>query len=66
MPDQGKQESGLTLMVIGWLLVLAALMALFFQPSYTGRKWLAAGAAVLALGGLAMNVIGYSMRKKAR
>ncbi len=66
MPDQEKQETGSTLMVIGWLLVLSALLVIFFEPSHAGRHLLAITAGVLALLGLALNLAGYKIRKRGR
>lgn len=66
MADPQRQETGGSLMVIGWLLVLAALMVMFFQPGYVGRVGVAVIAATLFLSGVVVNLIGYRIRMKAR
>lgn len=66
MADPQRQETGGSLMVIGWLLVLAALMVMFFQPGYVGRTGVAVLAAILFLAGVVVNLVGHRMRMKAR
>ncbi len=66
MPDQEKQETGSTLMVIGWLLVLSALVVIFFEPGHAGRHLLAITAGALVILGLILNLAGYKIRKRGR
>ena len=68
MPSQEEtRESGRALMVIGWLLVLFALLVVFFEPAAFKlgqlRFGLIAGAMVVA--GVLLNIFGYRMRRQS-
>lgn len=66
MPEQDRQETGTSLMVIGWILALVALMVMFFQPGYVGRKGMALVAGSLFLAAIVVNLVGYRIRQRAR
>ena len=67
MPSQEEtRESGRAYMVIGWVLVLFALLVMFFEPAAVklgqSRFGIIAGALVIV--GLLLNVHGYRMRRR--
>jgi NADH:ubiquinone oxidoreductase subunit 3 (subunit A) len=67
MPSQEEsRESGRALMVIGWVLVLFALLVVFFEPAAAKlgqmRFGFIAGAMVIV--GLLLNIYGYRLRRR--
>lgn len=67
MADPNRQETGGSLMVIGWIMILFSLAVVFFHPSAggIGRRTIDIVAVVLVIGGIACNLSGYRLRKKA-
>jgi hypothetical protein len=67
MADPYRQETGNSLMVIGWLMFLFALAVVFFRPAANGigRTVIDLIAIALVAGGLGCNGIGYYIRGKA-
>jgi uncharacterized membrane-anchored protein len=67
MADPNQQETGGSLMVIGWLMALFALGVMFFHPAANGIGRTAIDLAAIALvaGGIACNAVGYYVRGKA-
>jgi len=68
MPSQEEsRESGRAYMVIGWLLVLFALLVVFFAPAALklgeSRFGIIAGAMVIA--GVLLSIYGYRLRKRS-
>jgi NADH:ubiquinone oxidoreductase subunit 3 (subunit A) len=67
MPSQEEtRESGRAYMVIGWLLVLFALLVVFFEPAALrlgqSRFGIIAGAMVII--GVLLNIYGYRLRRR--
>jgi hypothetical protein len=64
--SEEKRETGSALMIIGWILVLFALLAMFFQPAAIklGESRFQIIAGVLIAAGLALNIIGARMRSR--
>ena len=67
MPSQEEnRETGRALMVVGWILVLFALLVVFFQPAAVKlgqiRFGVIAGAMVVV--GLLLNIYGYRLRRR--
>jgi hypothetical protein len=64
--SEDKRETGAALMVIGWILVLFAFLAMFFQPAAfrLGETRFQIIAAVLIAVGLALNIIGARIRSR--
>ncbi len=62
--SEEKRETGSALMIIGWILVLFALLAMFFQPAAfkLGETRFQIIAVVLIAIGLALNIIGARIR----
>ena len=65
--DPTRQETGSSLMVIGWLMMLFAMIVAFFHPvaGGIGRSTIDAVAVALVVGGIGCNAIGYRIRSKA-
>ena len=68
MPSKEEsRESGRAFMVIGWLLVLFALLVVFFEPAAVrlgqSRFGMIAGALVVV--GLLLNLYGYRLRRRS-
>lgn len=65
--DPNRQETGNSLMVIGWLMMLFALIVVFFHPSAggIGRMTVDILAIALVAGGIGCNAVGYYVRGKA-
>ncbi len=61
-----KRETGSALMIIGWILVLFALLAMFFQPAAfkLGESRIEIIAGILIAAGLALNIIGARLRSR--
>jgi cytochrome c biogenesis protein CcdA len=68
MADSNRQETGSSLMVIGWLMLLFALVVVFFHSAAggIGRSVIDTTAIVLVIGGIGMNAVGYRIRGRAR
>lgn len=67
MTDSNRQETGSSLMVIGWLMALFALAVMFFHPAAggIGRTAIDLAAVALVAGGIGCNAVGYYIRGKA-
>ena len=68
MPSQEEShENGRAFMVIGWILVLFALLVVFFEPAAIklgqSRFGIIAGAMVVV--GLLLNIYGYQLRRRS-
>ncbi len=65
--EEGR-ENGSALMVMGWVCVLFALVVMFFNPAALkrGEIRIEVIAGALAVGGLAMNLIGSRIRARNR
>ena len=65
--DPNRQETSASLKVIGWLMMLFALIVLFFHPAAggIGRMTIDIVAVALVAGGIACNAVGYYVRGKA-
>ena len=67
MPSQEEsRETGRALMVVGWVLVLFALLVVFFEPAALklGQMRFGVIAVVLVLVGLLLNFYGYRLRRR--
>lgn len=64
--SEEKRETGSALMIVGWILVLFALLAMFFQPAAfrLGESRFQIIAGVLIAVGLILNIIGARMRSR--
>jgi len=68
MPSQEEdRESGRAYMVIGWLLVLFALLVVFFAPAALklGESRFAITAGAMVIVGLLLSIYGYRLRKRS-
>jgi hypothetical protein len=67
MADPNRQETGGSLMVIGWLMMLFALAVVFFHPAAggIGRTTIDILAVALVAGGIGCNAVGYRIKGKA-
>ena len=67
MADPNRQETGSSLMVIGWLMALVALAVVFFHSAAggIGRTAIDMIAVALVAGGIGCNAVGYYIRGKA-
>ncbi len=68
MPSQEEsRESGRAYMVVGWVVVLFALLVMFFEPAAVrlgqSRFGVIAGAMVVV--GLLLNIYGYRLRRRS-
>ena len=63
-----KRETATSLIIIGWICWLFALLVLFFNPAAMrlGRMGMLYTAIGLAAAGLVLNIIGFRMRSRAR
>jgi hypothetical protein len=69
MPSsEEKRETGSALMIIGWVLVLFALLVMFFQPAALklGETRFQIIATVLIAVGLTLNIVGTRIRNRNR
>ena len=69
MPSQEEtRESGRAYMVIGWILVLFALLVMFFEPAAMklGQSRFGVIAAAMVIVGLLLNIYGYRLRRLVR
>lgn len=68
MPSQEEsRESGRAFMVVGWILVLFALLVVFFAPAAVKLGQIRFGiiAAALVIVGLLLNIYGYRLRRRS-
>lgn len=67
MADAYRQETGSSLMVIGWLMMLFSLAVVFFRSAANGigRTTIDVIAIALVAGGIGCSAIGYYIRGKA-
>ncbi len=68
MPSQEEnRETGRAFMVVGWILVLFALLVVFFQPaaSRLGQIRFGAIAGAMVVIGLLLNIYGYRIRRRS-
>ena len=68
MPSREEsRESGRAFMVIGWLLVLFALLVVFFEPAALrlGQSRFGVIAGTLVIVGLLLNIYGYRLRRRS-
>ena len=68
MPSQEEsRETGKAFMVVGWVLVLFALLVMFFQPAAVklGQIRFGAIAVALVVVGLLLNIYGYRLRRRS-
>jgi NADH:ubiquinone oxidoreductase subunit 3 (subunit A) len=67
LSQEESRENGRALMVIGWILVLFALLVVFFEPAAIklgqSRFGIIAGAMVVV--GLLLNIYGYQLRRRS-
>jgi hypothetical protein len=66
MPSREEtRESGRAFMVIGWLLVLFAVLVVFFEPAALrlGQTRFGYIAGVLVVAGVLLNIYGYRLRR---
>lgn len=66
--QEDRRENGSALMVVGWVLVLFAVVVLYFQPAAArlGKQLFGIIAGLLVAAGLVLNVIGSRMRAGSR
>lgn len=66
MADPNRQETGGTLMVVGWLMLLFSLAWIFFHPAANaiGRTAIDVIAVALVAGGIVCNIVGYRIRRR--
>ena len=64
--SEDKRENGSAMMAIGWVLVLFALLVLFFQPAAwkLGQTRFAVIAVCLVVAGLILAAVGTWMRRR--
>ena len=68
MPSQEEtRESGRAFMVIGWLLVLFALLVVFFEPAAfrLGQMRFGVIAGAMVVVGVLLNIFGYRLRRRS-
>ena len=68
MPSQEEsRESGRAFMVIGWLLVLFALLVVFFEPAALRLGQMRFGyiAVAMVIAGVLLNIWGYRLRRRS-
>ncbi len=68
MPSQEEsRESGRAYMVIGWILVLFALLVVFFEPAALrlGQSRFGIIAIAMVLAGVLLNIYGYRLRRRS-
>jgi NADH:ubiquinone oxidoreductase subunit 3 (subunit A) len=67
MPSQEEnRETGRAFMVVGWILMLFALLVVFFQPaaSRLGQTRFGVIAGAMVIIGLLLNIYGYRLRRR--
>jgi NADH:ubiquinone oxidoreductase subunit 3 (subunit A) len=68
MPSQEEsRESGRAYMVVGWVVVLFALLAMFFEPAAVrlGQSRFGVIAGVMVVVGVLLNIYGYRLRRRS-
>ena len=62
-----SRESGRAYMVIGWMVVLFALLVVFFEPAAfrLGQTRFGVIAVAMVLAGVALNIYGYRLRRRS-
>jgi len=63
-----RSENGTTLIVVGWMCWMFMLLVLFFEPAarrFNKSEIMAWIGGVLGVVGLALNIMGYVIRKRA-
>lgn len=68
MPSREEsRESGRAFMVIGWILVLFALLVAFFEPAAfrLGQTRFGIIAIAMVLAGVLLNIYGYRLRRRS-
>ena len=68
MPSQEEsRETGKALMVVGWVLVLFALLVMFYEPAALklGQSRFGVIAVALVIVGLLLNIYGYRLRRRS-
>ena len=68
MPSQEEsRESGRAYMVIGWIVVLFALLVVFFEPAAfrLGQARFGVIAVAMVLVGVVLNIYGYRLRRRS-
>ena len=68
MPSREEsRETGKAFMVVGWILVLFALLVMFFEPAAfkLGQIRFGAIAVALVVVGLLLNIYGYRLRRRS-
>ena len=69
MPSEyEKRENGSTLIAVGWILLLFAMLVMFFHPAALKLGQIRFGviAGVLAVCGVVLNVVGIRVRRQNR
>ena len=68
MPSQEEsRESGRAYMVVGWILVLFALLVVFFEPAAIklGQTRFGIIAVAMVVVGVLLNIYGYRLRRRS-
>ncbi len=68
MPSQEEsRESGRAYMVVGWVVVLFALLVMFFEPAAVrlGQSRFGVIAGVMVVVGVLLNIYGYRLRRRS-
>ena len=68
MPSQEEtRESGRAYMVVGWILVLFALLVVFFEPAAIklGQTRFGVIAVAMVVVGVLLNIYGYRLRRRS-
>jgi NADH:ubiquinone oxidoreductase subunit 3 (subunit A) len=68
MPSKEEsRETGTAYMVVGWVLVLFALLVMFFEPAALklGQMRFGVIAVALVVAGLLLNIYGYRLKRRS-
>jgi hypothetical protein len=68
MPSkEERRETGRALMVVGWILVLFAMLVMFFEPAALklGQTRFGVIAVTLVVVGLLLNIYGYRLKRRS-
>jgi NADH:ubiquinone oxidoreductase subunit 3 (subunit A) len=62
-----RRESGRAYMVVGWVVVLFALLVMFFEPAAVklGQSRFGVIAGTMVVVGLVLNIYGYRLRRRS-
>jgi NADH:ubiquinone oxidoreductase subunit 3 (subunit A) len=65
--QEESRESGRAFMVVGWILVLFALLVAFFEPAAIrlGQMRFGIIAVAMVLAGVLLNIYGYRLRRRS-